>query len=244
MVAMVAPRGLFIMENPHIAHLAPRSGSVAALGGAEVYKALGAGSNISYWSDVQSGTHCSVRPEWKAPLQQSLQAFLLKTGNPPGVFRISSVKAGGLATWRDWTTPTLTGGGPTSPQPTSPQPTSPQPTSPQPTSPQPTSASPTSTPPVGGCSASVSINQWSGGFTAAARVTAGSSRITGWTVTTTLPSGAAVTSTWNTGSSGSTGTVRFTSVSYNGALAAGQSTDFGFQGTGSATGMTTTCSAR
>jgi hypothetical protein len=110
MVAMVAPRGLFIMENPHINHLAARSGSVAALGGAEVYKALGAGAGISYWSDVQSGAHCSVRPEWKAPLQQSLRVFLLKNGNPPGVFRISGKKAGNLASWRDWTTPALTGG--------------------------------------------------------------------------------------------------------------------------------------
>ncbi|MEV1119434.1 cellulose-binding protein, partial [Actinosynnema sp. NPDC049800] len=41
LVAMVAPRGLFIMDNPHIANLGPRSASVAALGGAEVYKALG-----------------------------------------------------------------------------------------------------------------------------------------------------------------------------------------------------------
>lgn len=107
MVAMVAPRGLFIMENPHINWLAARSGSVAALGGAEVYKALGAGPNISYWSDVQDATHCAVRPEWKAPLQQSLQKFLLNTGNPPATFHISSLKAGNLSQWRTWQTPTL-----------------------------------------------------------------------------------------------------------------------------------------
>jgi hypothetical protein len=118
-VGMIAPRGLFIMENPSIDWLAAQSGSVGALGGAEVYKALGSGSNISYWSDVADGTHCAVRPEWKAPLQQSLQAFLLKSGNPPGVFRVSSKKPGNLANWRDWTTPTLTGSGSTSPPPTS-----------------------------------------------------------------------------------------------------------------------------
>lgn len=48
MVGMVAPRGLLIMENPHIDWLAARSGSVAALGGVEIYKALGAGDNITY----------------------------------------------------------------------------------------------------------------------------------------------------------------------------------------------------
>ncbi|MEK8174937.1 hypothetical protein NKH77_55380 [Streptomyces sp. M19] len=56
--------GLFVMENPHIDWLGAKSGSVAALGAAEVYKALGAESDITYWSDVQDGTHCAVRSEW------------------------------------------------------------------------------------------------------------------------------------------------------------------------------------
>jgi hypothetical protein len=223
MVAMVAPRGLFIMENPHIDWLAARSGSVAALGGAEVYKALGASDNITYWSDVQDGTHCASRPEWRTPLQQNIQKFLLKTGNAAGTFRISSLKAGNLADWRDWQTPTLADGPTTSPP-----------------------ASPTTSPPPlpTGCSATVSLNQWNGGFVATVRVTAGSSPVNGWTVGVTLPSGAGVTSAWNASGSGTTGTVQFTNANYNGAIAAGQSTEFGFQGTGTGTGMTSTCSAR
>jgi hypothetical protein len=109
MVAMVAPRGLFIMENPHIDWLAARSGSVAALGGAEVYKALGEGDNITYWSDIQDGNHCATRSEWRTPLQQNIQKFLLGTGDAPGTMRISSRKAGNLAEWRTWQTPTLSG---------------------------------------------------------------------------------------------------------------------------------------
>lgn len=109
-VAMIAPRGLFVMENPHIDWLAARSGSVAVLAGAEVYKALGAGGNITYWSDVQDGNHCAARSEWRTPLQQNIQKFLLKTGNAAGVFRISSRKAGNLAEWRTWQTPTLSEG--------------------------------------------------------------------------------------------------------------------------------------
>ncbi|WP_258382612.1 glucuronyl esterase domain-containing protein [Streptomyces sp. NTH33] len=110
-VGMVAPRGLFVMENPHIDWLAARSGSVAALGGAEVYKALGAGSNITYWSDVQDGTHCAVRSEWRTPLQQNIQKFLLGTGSGSGVFRIAAGKSGNLSAWRDWQTPALSDGG-------------------------------------------------------------------------------------------------------------------------------------
>ncbi|MEO3872197.1 fibronectin type III domain-containing protein [Nonomuraea sp. B12E4] len=116
MVAMVAPRGLFIMDNPHITNLGPRSASVAALGGAEVYKALGAGENITYWSDVQDGNHCANRAEWRTPLQQNIQKFLLKTGNAAGAIRISSRASGNLAEWRDWQTPVLgDGGGDTTP---------------------------------------------------------------------------------------------------------------------------------
>jgi hypothetical protein len=220
-VAMVAPRGLFIMDNPHIVNLGPRSGSVAALGGAEVYKALGAGDNITYWSDIQNGTHCSIRPEWTAPLEQNIKKFLLKTGNDPGVFKISPLALGDLSQWRDWQTPTLAGG-PTPP---------------------PTTAPPTTPPTTSGCSASVSVNQWQGGFTASVNVTAGSSAIQGWTVTPNLPSGAAVTSTWNASPSG-TGTMRFTNVSYNGSVGAGQTANFGFQGTGTGQGMTvSSCAA-
>jgi hypothetical protein len=99
-VAMVAPRGLFVMDNPFIVNLGPRSASVAALGGAEVYKALGAGANITYWSDIQDGTHCAIRPEWRTPLQQNIQRFLLRTGSAAGTFRIASRAAGNLADWR------------------------------------------------------------------------------------------------------------------------------------------------
>ncbi|HEU5355880.1 MAG TPA: cellulose binding domain-containing protein [Actinocrinis sp.] len=246
-VGMIAPRGLFIMENPHIDWLAAKSGSVAALGGREVYTALGAQSNISYWSDVQDGTHCATRPEWRAPLAQSIKAFLLGQGNGPGVFRISSLKAGNLADWRTWTTPTLNGG---TPPPSSQPPTSQPPTSQPPTSQPPTSAPPSSPapstpppPPPGGCTAAVAVNQWQGGFTASVNVTAGTSAIHSWTVTIKLPSGAAVTNAWNASTSGS-GTVKFANVGYNGSVGAGQTTNFGFQGTGTGQGMTvTSCAA-
>ncbi|GAB7047011.1 glucuronyl esterase domain-containing protein [Catenuloplanes indicus] len=223
-VGMIAPRGLFIMDNPHIAWLAARSSSVAALGGAEVYRALGAGDAISYWSDVSDGTHCANRSEWRAPLQQSIQRFLGGTGSAPAVFRISSRAAGNLAEWRTWQTPTLTAGT---------------------SSPSPSvtpSASPS--PGAGGCSATVSVNQWNGGFVATVRVAAGAAAIDGWTVSVTLPGGAAVTSTWNAIAASSSGAVGFSNVAWNGAVPAGGATEFGFQGTGSGSGLTPSCAAR
>ncbi|HKO89499.1 MAG TPA: PE PGRS family protein [Polyangiaceae bacterium] len=107
LVAMVAPRGLFIMDNPHIANLGPRSAHVAALAGAEVYAALGARDNITYHSDVQNGSHCAVRPEWTALLKQNIQKFLKKAGSEPGVIKAASKAAGKLSDWTDWSAPML-----------------------------------------------------------------------------------------------------------------------------------------
>ena len=106
-VAMYAPRGLIVLDNPHIANLGPKGGSVGALAGMEIYKALGAGDNISYISDVMNGNHCSWRPEFAEPLKAAIQKHLLKTGTTPGKFAIAPSATGTLAEWRDWETPTL-----------------------------------------------------------------------------------------------------------------------------------------
>jgi hypothetical protein len=104
----IAPRGLLILDNPHIANPGPKSAHVAALAGAEAYKALGAGENISYTSNVQNGDRCSNgRPEHQAALRAALKKFLLETGNDPGTVNAHPQDAGSLGERRDWTTPTL-----------------------------------------------------------------------------------------------------------------------------------------
>jgi endo-1,4-beta-xylanase len=103
----------------------------------------------------------------------------------------------------------------------------------------------TSTPPPSGsgCSATVSLNSWNGGYVASVKVTAGSSAVNGWTVGVTLPSGGAITGAWSATNTGTSGTVSFRSVDYNRQIPAGGSTEFGFQGTGTGPGATATCSA-
>ena len=112
-------------------------------------------------------------------------------------------------------------------------------------SPPPSSVSPSGSAPAGTCSAAYTVsNAWSGGFVANVTVTAGGSAISGWTVTLTLPSGTAVANVWNGQATGTTGTVTVANLGYNGALAAGQNTAFGFQGTGAGTGVTASCAGR
>ncbi|NES14909.1 MULTISPECIES: cellulose binding domain-containing protein [Micromonospora] len=109
----------------------------------------------------------------------------------------------------------------------------------------PPSTPPPTTPPPGGtptCTAAYSVqDQWNGGFVANVNVTAGTAALTGWRVTLTLPSGASVSSLWNGVASGTSGTITVANQSYNGQLAAGQTTSFGFQGTGNGSGATATC---
>jgi hypothetical protein len=107
-IGLIAPRGLFIMDNPSVDWLGARCGALAALAGLEIYKALGVSGNILYWSDVANGNHCSTRPEWTAPITQFVQKFLAgKSVTLSSTFHISSRKSANLAEWRDWETPTL-----------------------------------------------------------------------------------------------------------------------------------------
>ena len=131
-----------------------------------------------------------------------------------------------------------TTGGPTSPPPSSP-----------PASKSPTSSPPASSPPAStgsGCAASYHLeNSWPGGFQATVTVTNhGSSSITAWTVRLTLASGQTISSLWSGVNSGTTGAITVRNASYNGSVAAGASTTFGFTATGDGsttpTGLTCT----
>ncbi|GGO04928.1 glucanase [Microbispora rosea subsp. aerata] len=116
---------------------------------------------------------------------------------------------------------------------------SPSPSVPRSPSPSPSaspSASPSpSIPGNGGCTATYKIvNSWQGGFQGEVTVTAGSSAINNWTVTWTMPSGQSISQAWNANLTGSTN-ITASNLSWNGNLAPGASTTFGFLGSSSGT---------
>jgi endoglucanase len=111
----------------------------------------------------------------------------------------------------------------TAPPPTT---TAPPPTT---TAPPPTTTPP---PPGGKCSASYAIvNSYQGGFQTTVTVTAGSAAITSWTVKWSFANGQTITQLWNGNLTTSGSNITVTNMSYNGSIAAGGNTTFGFNGT-------------
>ncbi|GIE76738.1 hypothetical protein Aph02nite_26880 [Actinoplanes philippinensis] len=114
-----------------------------------------------------------------------------------------------------------------------PSPSSPSPSGPSPSAPP--SPSP-SNPQTGACTATYAVtNSWTGGFQGNVTVKAGGSAITAWTVTWTWPNGQRFTNTWNATVSTSGETVTARNASYNGRLAAGAETSWGFTASRGAT---------
>ena len=82
-----------------------------------------------------------------------------------------------------------------------------------------------------GCTVDYTVtNEWGGGFGANVTVTNVGDRLDSWTVGWTYTSGQQVTQAWNATVTQSGGTVTARNASYNGTLATGASTSFGFNG--------------
>ena len=74
-------------------------------------------------------------------------------------------------------------------------------------------------------------SQWGNGYVVqpVTVTNTGTSAITGWRVTFTLPAGHSIAGSWNATLSGTTGTITATNLGYNGNLAPNANTSFGFQ---------------
>jgi hypothetical protein len=93
-------------------------------------------------------------------------------------------------------------------------------------------AATTDTPP---CQVVDMVNQWSGGFTSTMTLTNDGPAVAAWTVSWTFDGNQQITSGWNADVVQSGMAVSASNLSYNGALATGASTSFGFQATFSGT---------
>jgi mannan endo-1,4-beta-mannosidase len=74
------------------------------------------------------------------------------------------------------------------------------------------------------------VSSWPAGFQGEVTVTAGGAPLTGWTVTAAFPDGQTITQAWNSSVTGTGSTVAVKNAPWNGVVAAGASTSFGFLG--------------
>ena len=134
-------------------------------------------------------------------------------------------------------------GGTTTPPTTTP--TTPSTTTPTTTPTTPPTTTPTTPPATGGCSAMYNVvSAWDGGFQGQVMVHATDAAIGKWTVSWTWPGSQALTQVWNGTATSSGSLVTVKNASYNGTVAAGDYTTFGFlsSGTAPATVSNLTCS--
>jgi len=74
-MALIAPRGFYIVDNPGITNLDPKSAYVTGMAGKAIFKALGVGDNFAYQG--AGGTHCQWRSQYDASLKAMVDKFLL-----------------------------------------------------------------------------------------------------------------------------------------------------------------------
>ena len=79
---MYAPRGLLLMDNPHIDHLAYKANFLGSAAAAKVYGAMGADDALWYLGNTGNGNHCAVRAEYGEPLRAMIQKFLKGDESP------------------------------------------------------------------------------------------------------------------------------------------------------------------
>jgi hypothetical protein len=109
MIGMVAPRGLLILDNPHIDNLDPKSAYAASVAGSHIYTALGYPDNISYQGNVSDGNHCAWKSEFNQPLTNNIRKFLKGESATTGGINAHSNGTTNTDSWITWSTPSLSG---------------------------------------------------------------------------------------------------------------------------------------
>ena len=102
-----------------------------------------------------------------------------------------------------------------------------------PSTPSSTPSTPSTSASGGACNATYQTqSSWPGGYQGLVTVSAGASAVNGWTVKWNLSAGQSITQVWNGTLTTSGSSVSVANAAYNGSLAAGASTTFGFLANG------------
>jgi hypothetical protein len=107
-MALVAPRAIYIVDNPGITNLDPKSAYVTGMAGKAIFTALGVGDNFAYQG--ASGSHCQWRNQYQASLDAMINKFLLgKTDTKTGNFDTDLGSKPSTSMYYDWDAAELPG---------------------------------------------------------------------------------------------------------------------------------------
>jgi hypothetical protein len=110
MMGLIAPRGLYIMDNPNhsISWADENSAWVTGNAGKLIFEALGVGDCMTYEST--SGSHCAWRSGYETSLNAMIDKFLLgKESASTGKFHTEATKPPNPQNHYDWDVPKLAG---------------------------------------------------------------------------------------------------------------------------------------
>ncbi|KAF3931688.1 hypothetical protein ABW19_dt0202797 [Dactylella cylindrospora] len=107
LAGLVAPRGLYVIENTSMEWLGALSTYGCMKVGSLIYQALGVTSNMGY-SQVGGHNHCAFPSSQQSELTAFINRFLLGQSVSTNVFRTDGSFSFNQAQWVDWTVPTLT----------------------------------------------------------------------------------------------------------------------------------------
>ena len=107
-MALIAPRGLYIVDNPSIGNLDPKSAYVTAMAGKAIFTALGVPDNFAYQG--AGGMHCQWRAAYDASLKAMVDKFLLgKDTTKTGTFATDLGSKPSESMYYSWSTAELPG---------------------------------------------------------------------------------------------------------------------------------------
>jgi len=106
LTGLIAPRGLYVIENADIDWLGPLSCFGCQRGAKLIYQALNATTNMGF-SQLSGHAHCQFPTASQSELTAFINTFLLGRPGNTDVFRTDGKFVFNEAQWITWTTPTL-----------------------------------------------------------------------------------------------------------------------------------------
>jgi hypothetical protein len=108
MMALIAPRALYIVDNPSITNLDPKSAYVTGMAGKAIFGALGVADNFAYQG--AGGSHCAWRTQYDASLTAMINKFLKgNASTATGNFATDLGSKPTATTYYTWSTAELAG---------------------------------------------------------------------------------------------------------------------------------------